>query len=137
MAACQTAGTKAPRFEQNDRIEYHVIGGQAATGQAGLEPVTGPGQSPAERPLAPVQLAGSLALRHSLQVAEHQRQSILTGQSGDLVMQGGQQLIPYRRAGRCHRNGHLSRLSLLHAPPGGRLVRLDGDAVRHLVEPAA
>ena len=65
----------------------------ATPARATLEPTAGLGEAAAERPFAPVQLPGGLRLGEALQVAEEDRQAVLLGQPGDLLVQRRQQVV--------------------------------------------
>jgi hypothetical protein len=83
-----------------------------------------------------VQLPRSLSLGHAFQVAVDDRETVLLGQPGDLLVQGRKQIIRGCRPVRSSRDSHLSHLPFERAPPGQGGIGLDCDAMRDLVQPA-
>ncbi len=98
VASLQAAGTAARASRRQHRAQGRAIGCQPASGQSAPEPSTPLGQPVLERPSAPVQLPGGLLLGHALQVAVDDRETVLLGQPGDLLVQRRQQFIRGGRA---------------------------------------
>ncbi len=76
-----------PRLAQQHRAQDRAVGFQPASGESAPESSTPLGQPGVNRPFAPVQLRGSLRLGHAFQVAVDDRETVLLGQAGDLLVQ--------------------------------------------------
>src|SRR5262249_29521713 len=82
-------------------------------------------------PLGPTQLPGRILARGALQVAKQDRYSVLLRKTVQLVIQSRAQIAPAVIVG-CRLRAQLCFFGL---PPGGSLLRLEGGAERHSVEP--
>ncbi len=80
---------------------------------------------------------GGLHLGHALQVAVDDRQAILLGQPGDLLVQRREQLVRVRGLARRAGDSHFSHLPLVPAPPDRGDIGVDRDPMRDLVQPAS
>src|SRR5262249_26394556 len=89
--AANAAGQATPR---------RARGRPHATGGARAQRPARPSEPAAERPLAPADLPGGLALGPPLQVAGAKRRAPLLGQLGQLGIEGGERLPPAHVLGR-------------------------------------
>ena len=107
---------------------------QASACEPGSQQVTRPGEPALDRPDRPFEEGGHLLVRLPLQVAEDDGLAIFLGESADLLMQHGPELVP------CGvvvvtRGQHRRALPFPSVTPGRVGLRSYRRAVGHLVEP--
>ena len=109
---------------------------QASACQPGSQQVTRPGEPALDRPDRPFEEGGHLLVGLPLQVAEDDGLPIFLGESADLLVQHGPELVPGDVVV-VTRGQHRRALPFPSVTPGRVGLRSNRRAVGHLVEPVA